>query len=93
MIEIPANPSQRNFEAEVDRAVEEVLKSMRLHPQHRAGALSVNHGGSHFHVLNDVADEVARRFKAKGYHAHYCYSVKGTAHTLEITTYPTNNDI
>lgn len=84
MTEIPANPNPRDFEAEVDAAVAEVLKSMGKSSGHRAGALSVNHGCSHFHVMNDVAAEVAARFKAKGYHAHYCHAVDGTAHTLEI---------
>ncbi len=90
MTEIPANPNPRNFEAEVDRAVAEVLKSLG---SGRAGALSVNHGESHFHVMNDVAAEVAARFKARGYYAHYCHSVRGVAYALEITTYPTNHDI
>lgn len=90
MTEIPENPSPRNFEAEVDKAVAEVLKSMGTGC---VGALSVNHGESHFHVMNDVAAEVAARFKAKGYHAHYCHSVRGVAYALEITTYPTNHDI
>ena len=93
MTKIPANPNRRDFEAEVDKAVVEVLKSMGTGPGHRAGALSVNHGVSHFHVMNDVAAEVAARFKAEGYHAHYCHAVDGTAHALEITTYPTNHDI
>lgn len=31
--------------------------------------------------------------KARGYHAHYCRSIQGDAYTLEITTYPANNDI
>ena len=90
MTEIPVNPSPRNFEAEVDKAVAEVLKSMGTG---RVGALSVNHGQSHFHVMNDVAAEVVTRFKAKGYHAHYCHSIHGVAYALEITTYPTNHDI
>ena len=93
MTEIPANPNPRDFEAEVDVAVAEVLKSMEKSPGHRAGALSVNHGQSHFHVMNDVAAEVAARFKKKGYHAHYCRAVDGTAYSLEITTYSTNHDI
>ena len=91
MIEIPENPMPRDFQQEVDAAVEEVLKG--LNSSGRVGALSVNHGTSHFHVMNDVASEVAARFKAKGYHAHYCYSVRGVAYALEITTYPTNHDI
>lgn len=91
MIDIPENPTPRNFQKEVDEAVEEVLKGLKS--SDRVGALSVNHGTSHFQVMNDVAHEVAQRFKAKGYHAHYCYSVRGVAYTLEITTYPTNNDI
>ena len=41
----------------------------------------------------DFEAEVAARFKAKGCHAHYCHAVDGTAHSLEITTYPTNHDI
>ena len=90
MTEIPANPSPRNFEAEVDKAVAEVLKSMG---SGHVGALSVNHGQSHCRVMNDVAAEVAARFKAKGYHAHYCHAVDGTAYALEITTYPTSHDI
>lgn len=90
MTEIPANPSPRNFEAEVDKAVAEVLRNMETGC---VGALSMNHGCSHLHVLNDVAAEVAARFKAKGYHAHYCHAVNGTAYALEITTYPTNHDI
>lgn len=90
MIKIPENPSPRNFEAEVDKAVAEVLKSVG---SGRTGALSVNYGQSYFHVMNDVAAEVAARFKAKGYHAHYCRACNGTAYALEITTYPTNHDI
>lgn len=93
MTEIPINPRRRNFEEEVDKAVAEVLKSMGSGHGDRAGALSVNHGTSHFHVMNDVAAEVAARFKAKGYHAHYCHSIQGNAYALEITTYPTSNDI
>lgn len=91
MIEIPENPMPRDFQREVDVAVEEVLKGLKS--TGRVGTLSVNHGASHFHVMNDVASAVAARFKAKGYHAHYCYSFEGDAHALEITTYPTNNDI
>ena len=90
MIKIPENPNPRNFEAEVDKAVAEVLKSLG---SGCAGALSMNHGRSHFRVMNDVAAEVAARFKAKGYHAHYCRACDGTAYALEITTYPTNHDI
>lgn len=92
-IEIPENPHRRDFAAEVDAAVAEVLKEMKGKTGHRAGGLSVNHGRSHFHVRLDVADTVAARFKAKGYHAHYCHATDGTAHTLEITTYPTDHDI
>lgn len=93
MVEIPENPRKRNFDAEVDAAVEEVLKDMERSPEHRCGCLSLNHGQSHFHVRNDVAAKVAELFKARGYHAHYCHSIHGVAYTLEITTYPTNNDI
>ena len=93
-IEIPENLHKRDFEAEVDAAVDEVLKEMRRSaPNHRVGCLSVNHGCSHFHVKLDVANEVIARFKKKGYHAHYCQSLYGTAHTLEITSYPTDHDI
>lgn len=91
MVNIPENPTPRNFQKEVDKAVEKVLEELTA--SGRAGALSVNHGTSHFHVMNDVAHEVAERFKAKGYHAHYCHSVHGVAYSLEITTYPTNTDI
>lgn len=91
MIEIPENPTPRDFQREVDEAVEEVLKGLKS--TGRVGALSVNHGDSHFHVMNDVASAVVARFKAKGYHAHYCPSWRDVAHTLEITTYPTNHDI
>lgn len=93
MTEIPVNPNQRDFKAEVDVAVKEVLKDMERSPEHRCGCLSLNHGLSHFRVMNDVAAEVAARFKAKGYYAHYCHSIQGVVHTLEITTYPTNHDI
>lgn len=93
MIEIPENPKKRDFDAEADTAVKEVLKDMERSPEHRCGCLSLNHGQSHFHVMNDVAAKVAGLFKARGYHAHYCHSIHGVAHTLEITTYPTNNDI
>lgn len=92
-MDIPVNPLQRDFEAEVADAIAHVLSEMGTKPGHRSGGLSLNHGQSHFHVLDDVAAEVARRFKEKGYYAHYCHSVRGVIHTLEITTYPTNNDI
>lgn len=91
-IEIPENPNRRDFGSEVDEAVKSVLTDLQK-PGSRAGALSVNHGQSHMHVRLDVAAEVATRFKAKGYYAHYCYAVTGTAYALEITTYPTNHDI
>lgn len=93
MVEIPENPKKRNFDAEVDAAVKEVLKDMERSPEHRCGCLSLNHGQSHFHVTNDVAAAVAELFKAKDYHARYCHSVRGVAYALEITTYPTSNDI
>ena len=93
MTDIPMNPHQRNFQAEVDKAVEEMLKSMGSGSGHREGGLSLNHGESYFHVMNDVAAVVADRFKKKGYHAHYCYSIRGVAYALKVTTYPTNNDI
>lgn len=93
MTDIPTNPLRRDFQAEVDEAIQHVLKEMGSKPGHRSGGLSLNHGQTHYRVMNDVAAEVARRFKEKGYHAHYCYSVNGVVHTLEITTYPTNNDI
>lgn len=92
MIDIPKNPTPRNFDAEVDEAVRVVLKDLQSSAQ-GVGALSVNHGRARFHVLNDVAARVASLFKAKGYHAHYCHAVDGTPYSLEITTYPTDNDI
>lgn len=92
-MDIPDNPHRRDFRAEVDAAVAAVLKEMGDKPGHRTGSLSVNHGCSHFHVMMDVADAVAARFKEKGYHAHYCCSIKGTAYALEITTYPTDHEI
>lgn len=90
MIDIPKNPTPRNFDAEVDEAVKSVLADLA---KGRAGGLSVNHGCTHKHVLTDVATKVAVLFKAEGYHAHWCYSVKGVAYALEITTYPTEHDI
>lgn len=92
MIDIPKNPTPRNFDAEVDGAVKAVLKELSR-PNSRAGGLSVNHGCTHEHVMTDVATKVAELFKAKGYHAHWCHSVKGVAYALEITTYPTEHDI
>lgn len=95
MIDIPKNPTPRDFDAEVDKAVEAVLKDMQSSP-HGVGALSVNHGSMRFHVMNDVAARVASLFKEKGYHAHYahyCHAVDGTPYLLEITPYPTDHDI
>lgn len=99
IMEIPANPTPRDFNAEVNCAIQEVLKEMGLssgpingRPEQRTGVLSVNHGRGHFHVMNDVAAEVAKRFKEKGYYVHYCRSLAGTVYALEITTYPVNHD-
>ena len=41
MIDIPKNPTPRNFDAEVDEAVKSVLADLA---KGRAGGLSVNHG-------------------------------------------------
>lgn len=92
MIDIPTTKTPRGFDSEVDEAVKAVLADL-ARTNGRAGALSVNHGCSHLHVMTDVAEKVAELFKAKGYHAHWCYSVKGVAYALEITTYPTEHDI
>ena len=90
MIDIPKNPTPRNFDAEVDVAVKSVLADLA---KGRAGGLSVNHGCTHLRVMTDVARKVAELFKAKGYHAHWCHAQNGVAHTLEVTTYPTEHDI
>lgn len=92
MVEIPYNQEHRDFSAEVDEAVKSVLAGL-ARPNSRAGGLSVNHGCSYMHVKVDVATKVAELFKAKGYYAHWCHSMKGVAYNLEITTYPTDHDI
>ena len=92
MIDIPANKTVRDFDSEVVKAIKSVLEDLASQNRH-VGALSVNHGCSHRHVMTDVAEKVAELFKVKGYHAHWCYSVKGVAYALEVTTYPTEHDI
>ena len=92
MIDIPTNKTPRDFDAEVDEAVKAVLADL-ARPNGHAGALSVNHGCSYHHVMTDVAGKVAVLFKAKGYHAHWCYAKNGVAYALEVTTYPTERDI
>ena len=92
MIDIPMNKRLRDFDSEVDEAVKAVLADLTK-PNGHAGALSVNHGCSYHHVMTDVARKVAELFKAKGYHAHWRYSVNGVVYALEVTTYPTEHDI
>ena len=92
MIDIPMNKRLRNFDSEVDEAVQAVLADL-TRPNRHSGALSVNHGCSYYHVMTDVARKVAELFKAKGYHAHWCYAKNGVAYALEVTTYPTEYDI
>ena len=90
MIEIPENPNKRDFEAEVAQAAGWVIEDLK---NGRTGELALNHSTCEHWVFNDVAAEVASIFKAKGYFAHYGYSIKGIAYGLYITKTPTNRDI
>ena len=45
------------------------------------------------YITMDEGTEIARRFKDKGYFAHYCYYGNSNPLELVITSHPTNNDI
>lgn len=98
MIEIPNNTTANDTETKVEKAISAVLTDPRFEEFGFSDRIKVNHGSAtekwgEVWVRNMIADEIARRFKAKGYYAHYCHSIKGTAYCLTITKYPTNNDI
>ena len=100
MIEIPQNSQTDDFEAKVDKAIRAVLNDKRFDATKNSysDVLQMNHAivdksRGEIKISEKVAEEVARRFKAKGYFAHYCTSIYGRPYTLTITTYPTDNDI
>lgn len=98
MIEIPQNPKPRDFEGKIERAIRAVLSDSRLLKFGFSDRLCMNHNRARedwgqVYILQDEALEIARRFKEKGYHAHYCRSMQGRPYCLTITTYATNEDI
>ena len=98
MIEIPNNTTANDTETQVEKAISAVLTDPRFEKLGFSDRIKVNHGSANEEwgevwVINKIADEIARRFKAKGYYAHYCLSITGTAYSLTITKKPTNHDI
>ena len=98
MIEIPNNTTANDTETQVEKAISAVLTDPRFEKFGFSDRIKMNHGSAteewgEVWVRNMVADEIARRFKAKGYYAHYCLSIKGIAYNLTITKYPRNKDI
>lgn len=98
MIEIPNNTTANDTEAQVEKAISAVLTDPRFEKFGFSDRIKVNHGEAteewgEVWVINKIADEIARRFKDKGYYAHYCKSIYGIAYNMTITKYPTNNDI
>ncbi len=100
MIEIPTNTkvNDNDFDTKVEKAISAVLTDPKFEKFGFSSRIVMNHAradkdSGDVWVLDNVAYEVAKRFKAKGYFAHYCKSIKGIAYCLEITKYPTNHDI
>lgn len=91
---IPQNPIKRDFNSEVEAAVKAVLEDSRFsNPNLGWGTLSVGTGRCSHWVMDDVASEVIRRFKAAGYYAHYNRNVYGDRIELVISKEPSNRDI
>lgn len=98
MIEIPNNTTVNDTKTLLEKAISAVLTDPRFEKFGFSNRIKVNHGSAtkeygEVWVRNKIADEIVRRFKDKGYYAHYCHSIKGIAYELTITKYPTNNDI
>lgn len=94
MIEIPENDKKRDFENEVDEACQVVVDDFTKHGRDWAEVgctEAMYHPAPGF--LTDVLCEVATRFKARGYHAHFAYNQKGTRYALVVTKYATNKDL
>lgn len=98
MIEIPNNTTADDSETRLEKAIRAVLTDPRFEKFGFSDRIKVNHGSAtekwgEVWVINKIADEIARRFKDKGYYAHYCKSIRGIAYNLTITKYSTNDDI
>lgn len=98
-MEIPVNDNPYDFEEKVDEAIKAVLADPRFMQKNgTSDRLCMNHREAdkslgEVWILNDVAHEVARRFKAKGYFARFGTATTGRHHSLYISKYPTNKDI
>jgi hypothetical protein len=102
-LDIPRNLEYESFENRVVRACNAVVKRMGSEHFKKFGfaqCLFLNHGRASMSkadgdmgITEEVAYEVARRFKEKGYYAHFNRSIMGTPYALTIKTYPTEGDI
>ena len=98
MADIPDNDNPRDFDAEVDKAVNAVLTDPEFQTKNGySRRLCMNHARANedngdVWIHDDVAREVARMFKAKGYFVHYNRSIYGIAYRLTVTKYHTNQD-
>ena len=93
-MEIPENDVKRNIDDEVERACRVVLDDFARNRRNYAEVgctEALYHECPAFNV--DVLLVVAGLFKAKGYFAHWNYSIKGTRYGLTIAKYASNNDI
>lgn len=94
-MEIPENDVKRDFEGEVESACDEAITDFARHPKADWAEIGCTEALYHhvpaFNV--DVLVEVARRFKAKGYFAHWAVNQKGRRYGLMVTKHPTNKDI
>ena len=102
-LDIPQNPEYESFESRVVRACNAVVKRMGSEHFKKFGfaqCLFLNHGRQCMNkadgdmgITEEVAYEVARRFKEKGYYAHLNRAITGMPYALTIRTYPADGDI
>ena len=85
-----------NGETKIEKCIKAVLADCRLKKFGFSNRLQFHDAKKELgeiYITMDEGTEIVRRFKDKGYFAHYCYYGNSKPRELVITTQPTERDI
>ena len=88
--------TRENREAKIEKCIKAVLADSRMGLFGFSNRLQFHDAKKELgeiYITMDEGTEIVRRFKDRGYFAHYCYYGNSKPQELVITTQPTERDI